>query len=340
LTISIQHSTPLRHFAKGEALYVSWMVARLVLPLMLFFAGQNCRAATPQQMLAAGQVDDAIPALSDQLKASPNDAASHNLFCRAYYMIEDWDSGVPHCERATTLDPANSLYFDWLGRIYGAKAEHSSFLSAATLAKKVRLAFERSVQLDPKNWEARVDLGEFYTEAPSIVGGGKDKARQQADALMSLNPAMGNWLLARIDEKNKDRAAAEGHYRDAIAASHGGVRGWLDLGNFFFHAQRLDDMQQAFQHLEAAAQDCPESLLYAAQLLYRANRDYNLAIRLLRKYLAAPVEHGPAFKARDLLGQLLEKQGDRQGAAEQYQAALTLWRGDAHAKKSLVRLQP
>jgi tetratricopeptide (TPR) repeat protein len=316
------------------------MILRLICSLVLFLAGQICTAATPKELLAAGQVDEAIHVLSDQLKAFPNDAASHNLFCRAYYMIEDWDRGVPHCERATVLDPANSLYFDWLGRMYGGKAEHSSFLSAATFAKKVRLAFERSVQLDPKNWEARVDLGEFYTEAPSIVGGGKDKARQQADALMSLNPAMGNWLLARLDEKNKDRAAAERHYRDAIAASHGGVRGWLDLGNFFFHAQRLDDMQQAFQHLEAAPQDCPESLLYAAQLLYRANRDYDLAIRLLRKYLAAPVEHGPAFKARDLLGQLLEKQGDRQGAVEQYRGALSLWRGDAPAKESLVRLQP
>lgn len=314
------------------------MRLRFVLFLVLLPAARIFAATTPQQMLAAGQVDDAIRVLTDQVKNFPNDAAAHNLLCRVYFMIEDWDSGIPYCERATQLDPQSSLYFDWLGRIYGEKADRSSFFTAAGLAKKVRTAFQRSVQLDPHNWEARVDLGEFYAEAPSIVGGGKDKAREQANALMSFKPAMGYWVLARIDEKDKDRAAAERDYRAAITASNGGVRAWFDLGNFFFHAQRLDGMEEAFHHLENNPADCPESLMHGAQVLYRANRNVALAIQLLRKYLSAPVEHGPAFKAHDLLGQFLEKQGDRQGAVEQYRAALALWRGDTLAKQSLARL--
>ena len=55
--------------------------------------------------------------------------------------------------------------------------------------KKVRTEFERAVELDPKNSEARADLAEFYIEAPSIVGGGKDKARAQAEALAGFDPA-------------------------------------------------------------------------------------------------------------------------------------------------------
>ena len=306
---------------------------------MLLSTGTAFAETSPQQMLNAGKVDDAIRVLTQQIKNSPNDAAAHNLLCRAYFMIEDWDSGIPGCERATQLDPQKSLYFDWLGRIYGEKAAHSGFFTAAGLAKKVRSAFERSVQLDPMSWEAGVDLGEYYAEAPSIVGGGKDKARHQANALMNFKPAMGHWVLARVDEKDKDLAAAERDYRAAITASNGGVRAWFDLGNFFFHQHRLDEMQEAFSHLESAPADCPESMLHGAQVLQRANRDSALALRLLRKYLASPVEHGPAFKAHDLLGQYLEKQGDHNAAAEQYRAALALWRGDAHAKEALVRLQ-
>lgn len=290
-------------------------------------------------MLSAGQVDDAIRVLSEQTKTTPNDALAQNLLCRAYFMIEDWDNGIPACERATQFDPQNSVYFDWLGRVYGEKADHSSIFSAIGLAKKVVAAFERSVQLDPSSWEARTDLGEFYAQAPAIVGGGKEKARQQSDALMKFNPALGDWVLARIDEKNKDSTAAERDYRAAITASHGGVRAWFDLGNFFFYAHRLDEMHEAFLHLETAPLDRPESLMHAAQVLHRANRDDTLAIRLLRKYLIAPVEYGPAFKAHDLLGQLLEKQGDQEAAARQYRDALVLWRGDAHAKESLLRLQ-
>lgn len=312
--------------------------------LFLFLATLLCPApvvaeTSSLQMLNAGQVDDAIRLLTEQVKNSPNDAAAHNLLCRAYFMIEDWDNAIPSCERATKLDPQKGLYFDWLGRIYGEKADHSSFLSAVGLAKKVRSAFERAVQLDPMSWEARVDLGEYYAEAPAIVGGSKEKARQQANALMSFKPAMAYWMLARIDEKDKDFTAAEHAYRSAITASDGGVRAWFDLGNFLFHQHRFDDMDAAFSHLGSAPADCPESLLHGAQVLQRANRDSALAIRLLRKYLASPVEHGPAFKAHDLLGQYLEHQGDHGGAAEQYRAALSLWRGDVHAKEALVRLQ-
>lgn len=311
----------------------------VLLFVLLLLASPVFADTTPQQMLAAGQVDQAIRALSDRLAASPGDAAAQNLLCRAYFMIEDWDSGIPHCERATQLDPQSSIYFNWLGRVYGEKADRSSFLSAASLARKVRAAFERAVELDPKNWEARVDLGEYYAEAPGIVGGGKDKAREQANALMAIKPPMAYWLLARIDEKNKDRTAAEHNYRAAIGASDGGVRAWFDLGNFFFHGHQIVEMQQAFHHLENAPRDCPESLMHAAHVLFRAKQDTDLAILLLQKYLVAPVEHGPAFRAHELLGNFLEQKGDRQRAIEQYRAALALWSGDAKAKQSLVRLQ-
>ena len=122
-------------------------------------------------------------------------------------MIEEWDRGIAACEKARSLDPQNSVYHLWLGRIYGEKADRAGFLSAAGLAKKVRTSFERAVELDPKNWEARTDLAEFYLEAPAIVGGGKDKARAQADALMPINPGMGHWVLARIAAKIKTQSA-------------------------------------------------------------------------------------------------------------------------------------
>lgn len=307
--------------------------------LLLIAALPMLAASTAQELLTAGRIDDALRVLSDQIQSSANDAAAQNLLCRAYFMIEDWDNGIPHCERATQLDPKNSMYFDWLGRTYGEKADRSGFLTAAGLAKRVRMAFERAVELDPRNWEARVDLGEYYAEAPGIVGGGKDKARAQANLLMSFKPAMAYWVLARIDEKDKDVAAAERDYRAAIQASDGGVRAWFDLGNFFYHAHRFGEMEEAFHHLETAPNDCPESLMHAAHVLFQAKQDTDLAITLLRRYLEAPVEHGPAFKAHDLLGDFLEQKGDRKGAVEQFRAALALYRGDSHAQGSLLRLE-
>jgi tetratricopeptide (TPR) repeat protein len=296
-------------------------------------------AASSKDLLAAGHADEAIQTLQQQIARSPTDAEAQNLLCRAYFMIEEWDRGIAACERARNLDPQKSLYHLWLGRIYGEKADRAGFLSAAGLVKKVRTSFERAVELDPKSWEARTDLAEFYIDAPSVVGGGKDKARTQADALMSINPSMAHWVAARIAEKNKDIAEAEREYRAAIAVSHSGSRAWFDLANCMRHANRFDEMEKALHNLESGPVDRPEALMDGASILLRTGRDFPLAERLLRRYLSAPVEEGPAFKAHDMLGQIFEKQGDRHAAAEEYRAALALAHGYTRAQENLKRVE-
>ena len=256
-------------------------IFRLVAALFLLTGASL--AASPQDLIASGQVDEAVQVLEQQVRQAPNDAAGYNLLCRAYFMMEEWDRGITNCEHARNLDPQNSLHYLWLGRIYGEKADRAGFLSAAGLAKKSRSAFERAVELDPRNWEARKDLAEFYASAPGIVGGGKDKAREQAEAIRALNPAAANWVAGQIAEKNKDYGAAEREYRAAIAASHAGVWAWTELAIFFRHANRFDDMEKALHDVETAPVDRHEALMDAASLLMRTGRDPALGIRLLRR---------------------------------------------------------
>jgi len=296
--------------------------------------------ASAKELLASGQVDEAMRVLEKQIADSPTDAQSHNLLCRAYFMIAEWDQGIASCERARDLDPQKSLYHLWLGRLYGEKADRAGVFSAPGLAKKARSSFERAVELDPNNWEARTDLAEFYFEAPGIVGGSKDKAREQAEALMHLNPGMAHWVLGRMAEKNKDMDAAEREYRASIAATHSGIRAWLDYASFLRRANRLDEMATALRQLESAPIDRPESLMDGANMLLRSERESMLAVRLLRRYFAnGPVEEAPAFKAHNLLGQLLEKQGDRRAAADEYRAALALFRNYKPAQENLKRVE-
>jgi tetratricopeptide (TPR) repeat protein len=289
--------------------------------------------------LAAGRVDDAIQTLQQQLAHTPDDAASQNLLCRAHIMLDEWDRGIPACERAVALDSTNALYHLWLGRIDGEKADRAGFLSAMGLAKKVRTEFEIAVELDPASIAARTDLAEFYLEAPAIIGGGKDKARAQAEAIARLDPASGHWVTGRLAERAKDDSTAEREYRAAIDASHGGARAWLNLAIFFRHTNRLDQMEQALNTLDSRPLDRPESLMDGASMLLRTGRNYPLAVRLLRRYLQSPVEAGPSFKAHSMLGQILEKQGDRAGAAQEFRAALVLAHTYTPAKEALRRVE-
>lgn len=296
-------------------------------------------AQTPQALLASGRVDQALQTLEHQILTSPT-AESYNLLCRAHFELEAWDAAIPACEKAVSLAPNNGLYRLWLGRAYGEKADRSNFFKAAGLAGKLRTEFERSVELAPDNWQARTDLAEFYLEAPAIVGGGKDKARAQAALLLPLNPGIAHWVNARIAEKDKDTTTAEQEYRAAIDVSHGGAFAWLNLAGFYRHTGRFDDMEQALRTMESRPLDRPGALVDGAGLLLRTGRDYPMAIRLVRRYIASSntVEESPVFKAHYLLGELLEKQGNRPAAAEEYRAALALAHTFARAQDALKRV--
>jgi tetratricopeptide (TPR) repeat protein len=313
-----------------------------LLPLLVLLAAANVsRADSAKDMLAAGRVDEAIVKLNGMLSGHQpsTDAESSNLLCRAYYALEEWDRAEPSCRKAVSLDPENGVFHLWLGRVYGEKADRSNFLSAAGLAGKVRAEFERAVQLNPNDVDARLDLAEFYLEAPSIIGGGEQKAREQARQIATLNPAREHWVYARIAEKKKDEVKAESEYRQYIDLSKGSAEAWLNLALFLRRQNRLDEMEQAIVKLSQAPKPKPDVLVEAAEMLYRAGRNYSFATELLRRYLSSgPVEAAPAFKARYLLGLLLEKQGDLTGAAEEYRTSLSLARNFGMAQQALNRV--
>src|SRR5258708_39099160 len=160
---------------------------RAALSLLFLFSVRSLLADATQAyaFLQQGRVDEAAISLRGLLAANPGDGQAHQLLCRIYYAQDIADDAVHECQLAASSDPASSDNQLWLGRAYGFKASHANPLSALSLAVKVRLAFERAVQLDPENIHAINDLGEFYVGAPSLVGGGLDKARALAARMQS-----------------------------------------------------------------------------------------------------------------------------------------------------------
>ncbi len=291
-------------------------------------------------LLSAGRVDDAIKALDLRLKNSPRDAEAYNLLARSYFAIQKWDRAIDAGEKAVALAPNNSQYHMWLGRAYGEKADHSSFVTAAKLTKQIREEFERAVELDASNMGARSDLAEFYIEAPSFMGGGKNKALRELDAMAHQDLAKAHWLQARIAEKDRKVDAAEAEYKNAIEASGNQGSYWLNLASFYKREKRLNDMEAAISSAIAADKKRPNVLFDAAQILFGAGRNFVGAANCVRKYLAGgtTVEEAPAFQAHYLLGKILEQQGDKVGAAAEYKAALALASDFDRAREALDRV--
>jgi cytochrome c-type biogenesis protein CcmH/NrfG len=284
-------------------------------------------------------VDDALGSLRQRIHDSPGDAEAYHLLSRAYFSLKDWDKAIEAAERAASLKP-DSDYQLWLGRIYGEKAGASNFFSAPGWARKSRQAFERAVALDAGNIAARSDLTEFYLEAPGFLGGGKDKARRETGVVEKYDPALAHFLRARLAEKDGDIAAAEREFRAAIEASGNQASYWLNLASFYRRQKRYDDMERAISKAIAAERRNSNVLFDAAEMLLRAGRKLPNAAELLREYLASgTAEEAPAFRAHYLLGIILEKEGMRKEATDQYRAALALASGFDEARKALKRLE-
>jgi tetratricopeptide (TPR) repeat protein len=318
---------------------MGWTRKTLLATLFAVFFSLGAARSPAADLLAQGRVDEAIASLERAVSSTPTDAESYNLLCRAYFHLGEWDRGIPACEKSVSLEPLNGRYHLWLGRIYGEKADTVNFFSAAGLAGKVRTEFEKAVQLSPDSVDARTDLAEFYLEAPGIVGGGRDKAEAQAQSLAALDAAKAHWVRGRIAEKKKDSSTAEKEYRAAIECSQGGALAWFNLALFFRHQRQYDQMEDALNRAVSAPLDRPEVVMESAEVLIRAGRNMPGAVQLLRRYLSSStVEEGPAFKAHYVLGTALEKQGDPQGAAQEYRAALALAKEYTRAKEALKRV--
>jgi len=97
--------------------------------------------------------------------------------------LADLDRELSFAFLAVQRAGQNSDYHLWLGRAYGEKARRASVLQQPVLAIKVKEYFEKAVALNPDNLAARSDLREYYLEAPIILGGSQEKAREQAEEI-------------------------------------------------------------------------------------------------------------------------------------------------------------
>jgi tetratricopeptide (TPR) repeat protein len=277
--------------------------------------------------LQAGEADRALLLLNGNATAQAD-----NLRCRVYYTLQQWNSAVGECERAVRLDGQNSVYHMWLGRALGEKASRASFLNAYGLGKRVRTEFEEAARRDPRNAEALADLGEFYYSAPSVVGGGMDKAEGMAAQLEKMDEVRAYQLRGRIAEERKDYGTAERELKRALAANPHPAFGWMELAGFYRRHENWAEMESAIRSGENAAErdkHAGVAFYNGAAVLIRCKQDPVLAVKMLEEYVASAskTEEAPAFEAYVRLARLKDQLGDSAAASRERAAALTLAHG-------------
>jgi len=310
----------------------------LPLTVLALLAGATASPADVSTLISAGKSDEALLALRQRAQERPADPETYNLLCRVYLQLEDWDNAVRMGERSVTLQPQSSDFHMWLARAYGRKAEFANPFSAFSLARRFRSEMEHAVALNPGNLPARADLAEYYTDAPGIIGGDKNKAREQADFIARTDVAQGHFVRAAIEEDAKT-GKAEAEFKAALESSGYLADYWVGLAGFYQRAGRLQEMESAVDRSQTAPHKGSNYLFAGGTLLYQAGRNFPEAIRMLRAYIAAPdhSEDAPVFQAHYFIGKMLEQQSPAE-AAEQYRAAVALASEYRPAQDALARL--
>src|SRR5437660_9185738 len=208
---------------------------------VLFIASTAMAAATIKQdaSLEAGrhayEASDyvkAVRALQAAAAKDPQNADVQLLLAKSYLELQEYDPAIKSAEKAVAIDPQNSIYHEWLGRAYGEKADHASWFSAISLAKKTRKEFETAVQLDAKNYSARQVLIEFDCSAPGLVGGGEEKAWPQIKQLAEMDAAEGHFAAGNCRRQKKDFAIADEEFAKALESNPKSSELIYDIGDY------------------------------------------------------------------------------------------------------------
>ncbi len=238
-----------------------------------------------------------------------------------------YDEAATHFSKATSLEPANSVYAQWLGRAYGLEAERASVLSKPKLAIQSRQSLEKAVALDPDNVGAHSDLAAYYQAAPSIMGGGLEKARAQVEEIRKRDPYMGKVRAGDLLQDDGHLAESEQAYLAAASLDGRRTEAHDRLGSLYQESKRYP---QAFAQwdLMLRADPAQQNALYGLGKTASASGQRSPeGESALRKFLQIYKFNadGPSLAhAHYHLGQLVARRGDHDAARKEYSEALRL----------------
>jgi Flp pilus assembly protein TadD len=265
-------------------------------------SSQGLVAASARELYLRTEYEKALAIV----QAIPEKAAADwQLLGQIHFMKTDYKKATEAFEKATAAAPSSSEAWLWLGRAYGRRAETSSVFSAPGLASKSRAAFEKAVELDPRNKEALNDLFEFYVQAPGFLGGGEAKAQALIDKIAKLDPAERYFAEARLAENRKDQRTAEAKLRRAAEAAPQQIGRWIDLAKFLARHGRVEESETTFERAAQMDPAAPQLLFERAATYIEGKRNLETARTLLKRYLDSPLtpEHPSREEARRLLKQ-------------------------------------
>lgn len=316
---------------------------RLLLLLLtaLLLTALPLAAQTAEQLFADRKYPAARAAFETRLAANRDDDGAMYHLGRIAAIEGKAGDAASWFERAIKRDPGNATYHFWLGSALGDEAQNASKIRQPFLARRVRVQFEKAVALDPRMIEPRMGLVDFYSIAPGVMGGSMAKAREQAAALVPLNPMRGHLAFARIALREKNDSAAIAAFEASIAAAPDSAPAYHGLSNLYGGRQRYTEALAVLDQLLLRRNDQLVAHARYGIIAAAGGIDMERGERELRYFLAnAPRDNTSPQSYSNVhfwLGRILDQTGRTDEAQREYAEALKWNPKNEDARKAVKR---
>ena len=150
---------------------------------------------------------------------------------------------------------------------------------------KERDKCEEVIAREPSNLKAKLEILNYQTILPPVLGGSLRKAFLIASEIKELDIAEGHRAFGMVYARKNDYNQAEHEYKSAIQASGGAISYKYDLGRFYREIQWYD---KAFSVFEEISKDNPgqlTSLLEIGKTAALSGLNSGRGEEVLNKYL-------------------------------------------------------
>ena len=203
------------------------------LAVVALHANAQCSPAI-QTLVNEQKYDEARAEAQALIAKNASDDVALHCMGRVYTAMDKAGDAAGWFEKAIKANDKVSVHHLWLGNSIGEQAQHASKLKQPFLARRMKSEFEKAVELDPTSIDGRHGLIQFYSQAPGVMGGSLDKAKEQAREIEKLNAVRGHLEMGQLlENKDKDLAGAEREYTAAMTASPDSIFGYNGLASFY-----------------------------------------------------------------------------------------------------------
>lgn len=256
--------------------------------------------------LSMRQNDDAIAAAKKQIELNPYDEYAYNSLGRAYWQERKYDDAVTAFHKQLEINPLDKAAHANLGAMY---SEWHKYDEAAP-------ELEKAASLTPENPELQVSLGDAYLNL-----GQDDKALAAFDHAVELaaTPLVWNNIAYQLSLRKTHLDRAQQYAESAVSATAAALRNIS-----------LDRLTQ--QELPLV----PSLIAYWDTLGWVEFAEGNLD--KAEKYVSAAWGLGQHGEVGDHLGQIYEKQGNKDRALQTYALSLSGLRPIPETRERLAAL--